>query len=110
MLFCTLHYTVNTAQHGKRQDNILVFAAFECITDEIGYAPDKIDFFAKVVHELLFSPFRHCIQQRFFSFPETAYYCACLLSSEKDRTEVLVHRLSSFPTYSYFVDSGFPPA
>src|SRR5205085_9233136 len=80
-----LQYTVNTAEHGKRQDNILVFAAFECITDEIGYAPDKIDFFAKVVHELLFSPFRHCIQQRFFSCPGTAYYCACLLSSEKAR-------------------------
>lgn len=43
-------HTVNPTQHSEWQDDILVFAAFECVTDEVGNRPDETDFLAEIIH------------------------------------------------------------
>lgn len=42
------------AQDGEGKDDVLVFAAFEGVTNEVCDAPDEVDFLPKVVHGPLF--------------------------------------------------------
>ena len=43
-------HAVNAPEHRERQDHVLVFAAFEPITEQFRNGPQKVDLFAKVVH------------------------------------------------------------
>ena len=51
--------TIEPAQHGQRQDDILVLSALEGVPDEVGNAPDEADYLA-VVHSPITLPDLAC--------------------------------------------------
>jgi hypothetical protein len=48
-------HAVQAAQHREGEDHVLVVAAFEGVTDQVGYRPDEVRLFAEVVHAVVFS-------------------------------------------------------
>ena len=47
--------TIEPAQHGQRQDDVLVLAALEGVPNQVGYTPNEADNLA-VIHRVIAPP------------------------------------------------------